>query len=379
MRVAIVLAVAAAALAVLARALAAPAMRAAAYASALSPAALTALGFIMYTLRGAVTPTLLVAALQPLLRITVIEDAHHWRQLQRTVRQRALWCSQRGLDVRMRARAIQGLIVCRDALCWATPHRHERDDGEFVIYALPSFVEAMQADYREHEEDADADTDAPPAPRELAVAPSDEGVADESLPQYVRVSASMESPHMDRVMAPWPTAARDSQAPIVAAIVAAVGARRRATHRFQGLTVLISGASGCGKTTIGALVARSLHATISLALDPIAPGDLLDVHLDRVAPTPSEPHVVVINEWDSTLRAVLRGTPPRSATLRQEITSIESYNNFLDSVQRRWNIVLVLTSVMSREQIAAEAKAALGRDVGVVRDGRIHLAFDMGR
>lgn len=137
-------------------------------------------------------------------------------------------------------------------------------------------------------------------------------------------------------------------------------------------SVLLTGPPGSGKSTVAALVALRLRGALCADHRPTETGDEL-AHLrtqanpDRVAPL-----VVLMDEWDATIRRVYSpdGEPFRFRDMRPQICDKSSYSAYMDRLESATNCVFIFTANSSPRELQA-------LDTSCVRPGRINLFHEM--
>jgi hypothetical protein len=139
----------------------------------------------------------------------------------------------------------------------------------------------------------------------------------------------------------------------------------------------LEGPPGTGKSTTPFLLARELLDgptscnTVNMCntYKPTDPGDTLLSLVTKVTPTADAPLIVILEEVDGVLQAIVDEQIQPHKNIPIQIRSKTDWNNFLDEFQRGiyQYVILVLTSNRSREQLD-------GLDPSLLREGRISVA-----
>lgn len=155
------------------------------------------------------------------------------------------------------------------------------------------------------------------------------------------------------------------QVPIISDIIAIFNKKGRAT-------IFLHGVSGAGKSTVGILLAKELGGSFCHTFNPSSPGDNLHT-LARdaeIAEEDGKPLVIVIEEANTLIRALHTSTISLHKDVQTLVYNKSTYNTFLDDMILYKNVVLILTSNESVEQITE-------LDPCYLRKGRIDASYSM--
>lgn len=143
-------------------------------------------------------------------------------------------------------------------------------------------------------------------------------------------------------------------------------------------SVFISGPIGVGKTWGVYLMANELGAIIVDTFNPTEPSDSIDNLYTIAQHTPERPLFLLMDEIDITLLKVSDGIPSHKNNIIHVRNKV-SWNNFLDKIQLGCypNIILVMCSNKTRDQIALECGSPVVPDYSYLRDGRVNIHFNM--
>lgn len=162
-------------------------------------------------------------------------------------------------------------------------------------------------------------------------------------------------------------APRRNQAPVLSAIAKAL------QHRPSGsLSILVTGPPGCGKTSLGVLLAQRLGGVLVDSFEPCLPGNSLE-HLHRAAkPRADKPLVIVLNEADILIERARAGAVARHKSIPTQIYDKTSWNNLFDKFDLGLypHTLLLLTANCPKADIDEP-------DPAFLRPGRTHAVFEM--
>jgi len=156
-----------------------------------------------------------------------------------------------------------------------------------------------------------------------------------------------------------------AQGPIVDEILKIYNKKNRASAFIYGVTL-------AGKSSIGYLVAKALKGNYCHTFNPTEPGDSFSNMLSEINGRNEEetPLVIVIEEANELIEAVHNKTVKRHIEVSTQIKDKSSWCGFLDDMIFYKNIVLILTSNESKENIDK-------LDPAYLRKGRIDETFSM--
>ena len=121
----------------------------------------------------------------------------------------------------------------------------------------------------------------------------------------------------------------------------------------QSQIYIFSGPTGCGKTTTVRVVADNLNAMLFSEYSPIRENFNLWSVYNYVAIYNNKPLVVAIEEFDVVLRAIqgTDGDGIKENRSKCDIVDKMSWNNTLDKIKRKHNIVLIMTTNKTIKEI----------------------------
>lgn len=140
------------------------------------------------------------------------------------------------------------------------------------------------------------------------------------------------------------------------------------------LTVFVHGTTGTGKSTLGILLAKELSGAYCHDFNPSEPGDSFKGLLrdskgnDEV----SGPLVIVMEEIDTLIRMIHEGNVTRHKNVVTSVHNKATFNTFLDDMIFYRNIIIIMTSNKTREQIDL-------MDTSYLREGRVNAYYSMTR
>ena len=134
--------------------------------------------------------------------------------------------------------------------------------------------------------------------------------------------------------------------------------------------IFIQGEPGCGKTTITMFLAKELNGCICKTFKPFEPGDTLIKLVDKVNPTFEKPLIILFDEINILIRKIHDLKIERHKDIPISVYDKTSFNTFLEDMKQNLNIILVMTSNESRDQIDMLDKSYL-------REGRVNMYFSL--
>jgi hypothetical protein len=137
-------------------------------------------------------------------------------------------------------------------------------------------------------------------------------------------------------------------------------------------TVFLSGPSGVGKTIVSLLVAKEIGACYTHSFAPSEPGDTLAILVSCIQTNNDEeaPIIVVIEEADKLIENIHEGTIAMNTQIPILVHNKSTFNTFLDDMMLYHNVILIMTSNKSVEDINA-------MDPSYLRSGRVHAHLTM--
>lgn len=144
-------------------------------------------------------------------------------------------------------------------------------------------------------------------------------------------------------------------------------------YKKQGyLTSYLYGKVGAGKTCIGHLLAKKKKSQIYNNFNPTQPGETLDNLYSYSDKSLNSPLVIIIDEFDMILKKITNSEIIPHEHVPIFIDSKQSWNNFLDSIERGQypNLILILISNSGPDEINK-------LDPCYVREGRVHYVREV--
>jgi hypothetical protein len=137
-------------------------------------------------------------------------------------------------------------------------------------------------------------------------------------------------------------------------------------------TVFLHGICGAGKSTIGLLLAKELKGSFCHTFNPTNPGDSLHnlVREAEVEYDEKKPLVIVIEEVNTLIRQVHANEITLHKNVQTSVYNKSTYNTFMDDMALYKNVVLILTSNESVEEVNAI-------DPCYLRTGRVDAWYSM--
>jgi hypothetical protein len=157
-----------------------------------------------------------------------------------------------------------------------------------------------------------------------------------------------------------------SQEPIVDDIISEY-------KRRDQLIVFIDGVPCSGKSSIGYLVAKNIGGAFCHTFNPTDPGDKFDNlirHIRDLVVTSESPIVVVLEEVDILLNKIHNQTIRENHKIPTSVKDKSSWSSFLDDMFFYQNVILIMTSNKSKNEIDK-------MDPAYLRKGRVHSYFTM--
>lgn len=138
------------------------------------------------------------------------------------------------------------------------------------------------------------------------------------------------------------------------------------------LVAFVYGVTGAGKSTLGLLIAKELNGSYCHDFNPTDPGDsfktlIRDSKNDLDTPGPI---VIVMEEIDNTIKMVHEGSVVRHAKATTSIHNKATFNSLLDDMVFHRNVILIMTSNKTKEEIDQ-------LDPAYLRKGRVNAYYTM--
>jgi hypothetical protein len=131
------------------------------------------------------------------------------------------------------------------------------------------------------------------------------------------------------------------------------------------------GEPGTGKSTIGLLLAKSLGANFCKDWNPTDPADSLSQVYRSISPTEDNPLVLVLDEFDGIITAILNGVAPHKY-FAIPVGTKTKWNQMLDDINLGMypHLILLLTSNRDAGWINEQ-------DPSLIREGRVDIISEM--
>ena len=135
-------------------------------------------------------------------------------------------------------------------------------------------------------------------------------------------------------------------------------------------TIFLHGVTGAGKSAVGYLVAKALNGKYCHSFNPCEPGNQLCSLLCDADTDASSPLVVVLEEVDCMIRRLSKGEVATNSEVPTQVNSKSTWASFLDDMFLFKNVVLLMTSNTSKDELDAI-------DPAYLRPGRVHASYCM--
>jgi len=142
------------------------------------------------------------------------------------------------------------------------------------------------------------------------------------------------------------------------------------------LTAFIHGITGSGKSTVGLLLAKELKGSYCHDFNPTDPGDTFNSLLNDIefktqgGDDERGPLVIVLEEVNIMIDSITSGTVQKHKNVCTSVHNKITFNSFLDDMVFHKNIILILTSNVSKYDIDKI-------DSSYLRQGRINSYYSM--
>jgi len=133
--------------------------------------------------------------------------------------------------------------------------------------------------------------------------------------------------------------------------------------------------TGTGKSTIGLLIAKELNGSYCHEFNPTEPGDSFTNLLRDTEQNDDDlngPLVVVMEEIDIMIKNIHESKIARHNKITTAVHSKSTFNTFLDDMIFYKNIIIIMTSNVSKEVIDTV-------DPSYIRSGRVNAYYTMSQ
>lgn len=144
-------------------------------------------------------------------------------------------------------------------------------------------------------------------------------------------------------------------------------------NKYKRCTLYINGPYGAGKSSIGLLLAKKLQASFCKEIHLTEPNQMISSLYNQVAPTKKNPLIIVLEEFDIIINKIHKNDSDNKNDieqhkwLRTQVTNKTQWNTFLDDVRFHPNIIIILTTNLSRQEFINKY------DESYIRKGRVDL------
>jgi hypothetical protein len=137
-------------------------------------------------------------------------------------------------------------------------------------------------------------------------------------------------------------------------------------------TIFIHGVSNAGKSSIGYLLAKQLDGYFCNSFNPTDPGDRFSTVLNEMKNRDYEekPVIIVLEEVDDIIKTFHGSIVPQNRDMPILVRNKLTWTTFLDNMVFWKNVIFIMTSNTSKEDIDLLDPAYLGK-------GRVHASFQM--
>lgn len=141
----------------------------------------------------------------------------------------------------------------------------------------------------------------------------------------------------------------------------------------KGCVVLIHGPRGSGKSSIGKVLSIKLKATFCPFFTPIEAGEWFDSIYSIAKPTDKKPLVVMIEEVDTMIQAILDGkVANKNKHMKVLCSNKASWNHWFDNLSEYYpHVYIIMTMNSSLDQINS-------LDSSMIREGRVDAYVSFG-
>ena len=134
---------------------------------------------------------------------------------------------------------------------------------------------------------------------------------------------------------------------------------------------IVSGPPGTGKSLSARIVAHKLNGTLYTGLDTSRHSGISVWSVVQDYADVDRPLVLVFEEFDVALERIVLGLAQDSESCRADTTSKSTWNEFLSGLSRKTNVVLILTTNRTDEEL----DLVCNHDASLLRPGRITKRF----
>lgn len=133
---------------------------------------------------------------------------------------------------------------------------------------------------------------------------------------------------------------------------------------------ILHGKAGAGKSTAVRMLAHKLGAILYADYNPTQPSDNLRMIMSDYV-SESQTLVIAYEECDVSLERIKNKEVSVPAGYRLDASDKASWNNLLDTIKRRYNLIMVMTTNRSKEEL----DALCDENKSMLRKGRVDAHF----
>ena len=143
-------------------------------------------------------------------------------------------------------------------------------------------------------------------------------------------------------------------------------------NKIKRATIFIHGVSYAGKSSIGYLLAKKFNGVYCHSFNPTDPGDQIGYVINSMSRSKEDntPVIIVLEEANIIIKAVHTNSVKLNNDVPTSVHDKTSWINFLDDMKFYPEVILILTSNESKENIDA-------LDPAYLQKGRINASYSM--
>lgn len=134
---------------------------------------------------------------------------------------------------------------------------------------------------------------------------------------------------------------------------------------YIGGVYLFSGVPGVGKTMACKLLSIELGGILCIDFNPSKPGHVIQTIISAAPPSATTPLIIVIEEVDRIFEKF--GTITEHKKLVTQVTNKNDWNNMLEYIHSIENVVLIMTSNMTLQELSKKYDPALTRQYRITK------------